>query len=303
MNELAVTESSDKQRLVDVATLTIARLSSILPSDASSAARVADMLSITANASPKIMQCTNASIADCVCKMLMHQLAPGGSRPQVYIIPSDNRRAGKTEARFQISYHGYKELAMRSGLYTSIKVQCIYRGDSFEYELADEGPPRHKVSLAAERTWDNLVGAYMIARRSDGQPPEVELMLKSEIEDVRDNYSEPWKRNKTGPWMQEPLRMAEKTVLIRGCKRLEIDDPYGAFVSSDPDGVPEIDVEHVTRRVGIVPERHDHIDQRNDINETCIDAETGEVVSETRKDDGAPLPKKSDQPTIDRRNT
>lgn len=128
----------------------------------------------------------------------------------------DGRKAAivryKSAAQYVPMYQGLLDIAYRSGNFQSIEARVVYEGDDFDYDLGDDPFIRHKRSL--EATTDKIIGAYAIARTTNGGIFR-EVMGAKELAKVR-----AVSKAKNGPNADWPGEMARKAPLRRLWKYL-----------------------------------------------------------------------------------
>ena len=180
----------------------------------------------SATANSKIYDCTAASVANCICLSALTGLLPGGAVPLVDLIP--RQRSVKTdrgwqkvmELNWQIGWRGWKSLGEKLG--TGLEPRLVFKGDKYEIRYGMNPDLIHVPDMGAERTWENLRGAYLIARMRDGRVAFIDL-TKAQIEQRRATsqaYQYDVKDNKTAsPWSQWPLEMAMKTMISYAARR------------------------------------------------------------------------------------
>ena len=141
-------------------------------------------------------------------------LEPGPPLGLSWIIPRRGK-GGNQEAFFQIGANGYKELAYRSGLVSTIEDRIVEEGDDFRYEYGPGGASwMHRSLNVPGRDW---IGAYTNARLTGGG--EIfEYRSKEEIFAHRDRYVP--KGAESDSWKNNPEGMARKTTVIMVCKKL-----------------------------------------------------------------------------------
>lgn len=133
-----------------------------------------------------------------------------------YVIPYANRKAGITEAQFQIGYKGFIQLAIRSGQYRTINVTEIKAGELKDFDL-----------LAGEMTFEALpareklptIGYAAFIRLTNGFEKTL-YMTKEEVEAHAYEYSQTYKADKdkgwtSSQWSKHFDAMSRKTVLKR----------------------------------------------------------------------------------------
>lgn len=123
-----------------------------------------------------------------------------------YLVPRDGAIC------LDISYRGLVKLATDSGAVEWAVPELVYEGDTFEYQGISE-PPIHKADpFSTDRTWNNLKGAYCVAKLVSGGYLTC-TMSKADIEKVRSTS-----KAANGPWKNWPEEMAKKTVVKRASK-------------------------------------------------------------------------------------
>lgn len=87
---------------------------------------------------PALQECTNPSILSAALLGEALNLSPSPQLGQFYMVPYDNRKKGCKEAKFQLGYKGYIQLAERSGYYKKLNVLAIKEGELIRYDPLDE---------------------------------------------------------------------------------------------------------------------------------------------------------------------
>ena len=133
-----------------------------------------------------------------------------------YVIPYANRKAGITEAQFQIGYKGFIQLAIRSGKYRTINVTEIKAGELKDFDLL-----AGEMKFEALPTREKLptVGYAAFIRLTNGFEKTI-YMTKEEVEAHAYEYSQTYKADKdkgwaSSQWSKHFDAMARKTVLKR----------------------------------------------------------------------------------------
>jgi recombination protein RecT len=170
--------------------------------------RMLKLVYAAATKTPKLFQCTPASIGMCLTTCSELGLEPGDVRGHVYLIPRENRRAGVLECTLQIGYKGYAELGRRSGEIAALDAAVVYKGEIFTVSRGAHPDIQHTWSPDADRSDASIVAAYAIARLRDGSL-SFEVLTRQEIDARR---ARSMSRN-DGPWVTDYARMARKTAL------------------------------------------------------------------------------------------
>lgn len=131
---------------------------------------------------PKLEECSPASLALCLMTCAQYGLEPNGPMGHAYLIPRATRKEvdgvwrDVLECTLMLGYRGMAELARRSGEIRSIDARVVYVGEDVDISAGSDGLViRHKISTSVNRsgvTPDNaverIVGAYAVATTKDG---------------------------------------------------------------------------------------------------------------------------------------
>lgn len=166
---------------------------------------------------PKIADCTPASVCKCLLDLSSAGLEPDGRR--AHLIPY-----GK-ECTVIFDYKGLAELAMRSGQVSNIHADVVCENDKFE---ADTGRVSHKVDYKNPR--GKVYAAYCLIRFKDGSE-KAEVMSMDEIEAIRKRC----RAGNSGPWVTDFNEMAKKTAARRTFKWVPLSPEIRDVVEKDAD--------------------------------------------------------------------
>ncbi len=181
------------------------------------AERLAQMAISAYNQTPKLAECSVPSILSCCLRCASLGLEPSAvdGLGRAYILPYNNRKTGKVEAQFILGKNGMVELVQRSGKVNTLRTQCVYDGDDFDYWEDEAGVHfSYRPNLDADHGKEHLRLVYVSATMKDGGLAFL-AMSRKEIEKVRERS----KASGTGPWVTDYEAMAEKTVLRRAFNR------------------------------------------------------------------------------------
>lgn len=125
-----------------------------------------------------------------------------------YIVPFNNKRAGKVEAQFQLGYKGFIQLAQRSGQFKTISAAPVYEG-----QLVSENPlTGYEFDWSIKpKSGSQPVGYVAYFKLLNG----FEAYLYMAMDDVKRHagrYSQTYKKG-FGVWADNFDAMALKTVL------------------------------------------------------------------------------------------
>jgi recombination protein RecT len=161
--------------------------------------------------SPKLQRCTAESVMACLMSLSQYGLEPDGRN--AHLIPFEDRRNGTVECTLIIDYKGLVELAMRSGLVSTIHADVIYEGDLFEYDL---GVITHHIPWFLRKDKEKppecgqQLGAFAMYKGKDGSFKS-EVLSMSELESIRNRS----KSKDNGPWVTDPGEMQKKSAFKR----------------------------------------------------------------------------------------
>lgn len=123
-----------------------------------------------------------------------------------YIVPFNNKKAGRVEAQFQLGYKGYIQLAMRSGQFKTISASPVYSG-----QLISENPLTGFEFDFSKRNGEKIIGYAGYFRLING----FEKTIYMSVEDLKNHglkFSQTYKKG-FGLWKDDFDSMATKTVL------------------------------------------------------------------------------------------
>jgi recombination protein RecT len=235
---------------------------------------------------PALMKCNQLTLLQSLTKLSELGLEPGAAMGHVYLIPFENKRAGRWDVNIIIGYRGYIELARRSGWVEQIETHVVFEDDTFElvYGLDDVRVLKHVPNWKGKRDVEKALVVYCIARLKGGAS-HVEVMSMDEVRTIR-NRSQSWKfKPNTGPWQDDFLEMARKTVLRRSAKYLPLSTELRDALEMEDAG--ETTVDGAVSRPALQPI---HVDAGQDIasqmassaeepeDAEAHDAVTGELV-------------------------
>jgi recombination protein RecT len=222
---------------------------------------------------PALARCDQTSFLGAIMTCAQLGLEPGGPLGHAYLIPFENRKAGRTEVQFIVGYRGMIELARRSGQIVSIEARPVYEGDTFEVTLGLNSNLRHVPDFDNPNRVqpDKLRFVYAVAKLKDGGV-QFDVMSRREIEAVRAQS----RAGTSGPWVTHFEQMALKTVVRRLFRWLPISIELAAAIEADERvdlGIPQdnpltVDVEpgeilehQQPQSESVLPNQEQHADQ------------------------------------------
>lgn len=160
---------------------------------------------------PKLAECDQASFFDKLLTLSQLGIEPDGRR--AHLIPFKNTKRNCVECQLIIDYKGYAELAMRSGVVSTLHADLICENDIFEYNLGEV--VKHTIDFRKPRGKAFAVYSYCLFK--DGCR-KFEVMSREDVEDIRARS----KSANDGPWATDWAEMAKKTVFRRLTKWLPL---------------------------------------------------------------------------------
>jgi recombination protein RecT len=179
---------------------------------------------------PALMRCDQMSLLGAIMTCAQLGLEPGGPLGHAYLVPFENRKAGRFEVQFVLGYRGMIDLARRSGQIQSIEARAVYEGDRFEVRFGLDSDLSHIPDFDnPNRTQpDKLRFVYAVAKLRDGGV-QFDVLSRREIEAVRAQS----KAATSGPWQTHYEAMALKTVIRRLFKYLPISIELAQAIEQD----------------------------------------------------------------------
>ena len=179
--------------------------------------RLVQMAISARNQTPKLAECDMSSFLSCCLRCASLGLEPSAvdGLGNAYILPYHDKKNNRMLAQFQLGKNGMLELVKRSGLVSTIRTQCVYEGDDFDYYEDEGGLHFHyRPNLEAPHGEANLKLVYLSAHLKDGGSVFL-AMSKNEVDAIKARS----KAKSYGPWVTDYEAMAEKTVLRRAFNR------------------------------------------------------------------------------------
>lgn len=172
------------------------------------------------NRTPKLAECTQQSLLQCLMDLSALGLEPDGRR--AHLIPYGDK------ATLVIDYKGLVELAIRSGEISTIHADVVCEGDAFVYNMGKI--EKHEVDFKKGR--GAMYAAYAHVVMKDGSVKD-EVMSKEEVDGIR-------KRSRaanSGPWVTDYNEMAKKTAFRRCSKWLPLSPELRERIEKDDEPV------------------------------------------------------------------
>lgn len=166
---------------------------------------------------PKLAECTQASMMKCLLDLSAMGLEPDGRR--AHLIPYG------TEATLIVDYKGLVELIRRSGDVVSIRAETVCEKDSFDWK---NGEVTHSVNWREDRGEVQAVYAEAVMKSGEKQTA---VMTTKEVEAIRARS----RSGNNGPWKTDWAEMAKKTAVRRLSKMLPLSSEIIRHIERDDD--------------------------------------------------------------------
>lgn len=157
------------------------------------------------NSNDMLKEAKPESIFNAACMAATLNLPINNNLGFAYIVPFRNKKAGTTEAQFQLGYKGFIQLAQRSGQFKRINACAVYDQDS------EEDVHRRLTSLIPTKPQGTVIGYIAYFQLLNGYEANLTMTLE-ELEAHAKQYSQTYKRG-YGVWADNFEAMARKTVI------------------------------------------------------------------------------------------
>lgn len=184
--------------------------------------------------SPKLQQCSSASILGAMMTCAQLGLEPNTPSGFAYLIPRWNSKLRSFECQFQVGYRGLIELAYRSGAIASLNADVVYKQEVeqglFTYASGVRPSIEHRIDLlnGSARTGNpaDIVAAYACAVLKSGEPV-IRVVPRKDIDKAMAMSG--GKSGTSDVWKSHYAEMAIKTAIHRLAKWLPTTRVYEAM--------------------------------------------------------------------------
>ena len=186
---------------------------------------------------PQLMECSEASLWDCMLQSAQLQLYPGALQQCAYLPFRDNKK-GCMVATFVPMYQGLVKLAFNTGLVKSIQADVVYERDEFSFEKGTNKHLKHVPFLGSDADRGAAIAVYCVVETTEG----VHFEVKS-----TDWVLGIMKRSKAAakggsPWDTDIDEMAKKSVFKHAAK----------WIPKSPTLAEAIEIDNAVERPDIV---------------------------------------------------
>lgn len=204
-NELA-TQGQQRARIASFLATDAVRANVVSVVGEKNATRFISSVVSAVQTNPALAECTNKSILSAALLGESLKLTPSPQLGQFYMVPFANKKAGTTEAQFQMGYKGYIQLAIRSGQYKKLNVVAIKEGELIKYDPLAEEIEVRLIEDDEQREKAKTIGYYAMFEYMNGFRKTLYWSKKKMLEHA-DKYSQafskdPKKKKVKGEWKQ-----------------------------------------------------------------------------------------------------
>lgn len=186
---------------------------------------------------PDLLNCTQVSIISAALTCFSIGLMPDGILGEAFLVPFKNNSKNTLECQVIIGYKGLTNLAMRSGLVSSVRPFAVYAaneegGDFFDYDMGLNEKLEHKRSGLDDP--DRITHFYAIVRYLNGGHT-FHVMTRAEVEKVRNespNYKHA-KNIKNTFWFKHFAKMGMKTCLRELLRHVPLSSELSQAIALD----------------------------------------------------------------------
>lgn len=176
--------------------------------DHMSASRFARVALTTLRTTPRLLECSAASVLGGLMQAAQLGIEISDVRGQAYLIPRRNKKLGTVEATFQLGYKGMIDLAGRGGI--TVDPHEVYSVDEFDFQYGTNAFLNHRPALDKE---GKVVAFYAVAFFPQGRYPQFTVMSLRQMEEFRDAFASD--SRDSSPWKTNFVAMARKTTVRR----------------------------------------------------------------------------------------
>lgn len=164
---------------------------------------------------PKLLECTPASLLQSVMQAAELGLEPGSALGEAYLVPFYDNKQKAMMCQLIPGYRGLIALARRSGQIEDIEAHVVREGDIFHMSKGIDQVLEHVPNFDGNEP-AALRLVYAMAWLKGSKRPHVEVMTRAEIDKIKAKS----KAKDFGPWVDHYDEMARKTVVRRLVKYL-----------------------------------------------------------------------------------
>lgn len=187
--------------------------------------RLARIATTVIKATPKLLECTSASLLGALMLSAQTGMEPG-PLGHAYLVP--RKIKGTWECQWMLGYKGIIELARRSGKLVSIEAREVCERDDFDYAYGLHERLEHRPYMDGDR--GPIVAFWGLAKFTDGGHYFL-VMSKADVDKARER-SDAYKQG-FGPWVSDYAAMGRKTVIRRMAPFLPLSAEQAGAIAYD----------------------------------------------------------------------
>lgn len=168
---------------------------------------------------PKLAECTQASLVGSMLEIATLKLEPGGGLGECWLLPYWNNKAKPKpalEAQLIVGYRGFMKLARNTREVGAIQASIVREGEAFTYQLGSNTPILHTPATDYEGQQRDWIGVYAYAYLKGHPVPQVHYMTAEDVNRIRamsqaaaKGYG-PWVDHEEAMWMKSAVRQLAK---------------------------------------------------------------------------------------------
>lgn len=179
------------------------------------AERMVKGLLATARRNPRVLECTQESVLNCMIICSSLGLEPGRPQGGMHLVPFKNK--GRYELTPIPDYRGLIDLAYRSGMVDRIEARDVRSADTFDMAYGTDSHITHKPAVGKDR--GNLIGVYAVCHIKGADQSVFVWLSLQECHQFRDKsrgYQYAIQNGRTDtPWLTDETAMCLKTAVRR----------------------------------------------------------------------------------------
>lgn len=222
----------------------------------------------TLNKTPKLADCTQESLVNCLLSLAQLGLEPDDRL--AHLVPYGN------QCTLVLNYKGIAVLMMRSGLVSNLHADVVCENDVFTYR---NGRVDHEINFKEPR--GAVYAAYCVCRLKDGTEKH-EVMSMEDIQQVRASS----KSGNAGPWKNWASEMYKKSVFKRLSKWMPWESDHIKDMLEKDDDFIEHEEKEVPSVVSKLEKGTSRIEQ---MKQRFIENETDKVAQLHAEEESQPL--------------
>jgi recombination protein RecT len=166
---------------------------------------------------PKLLQCDPVTVIGAVMQSAQLGLECDNVAGAAYLVPFWNSKNNRLECNLIPGYRGLMMLARRSKEINTFDARCVKKGDKFDYAYGSAQFLLHQPLRERLENPDDVetTAAYAIAFYPGGAF-QFHVMNRGELEKAKQFTKSRTREGEiTGPWIEHPDAMRQKTVIRR----------------------------------------------------------------------------------------